>query len=316
MMVFQSPVSLKDGFPPLRCSQEEKMKTLFNHMRTIAIQTVLFAFVLGACSVAQNPEPGQPAYINGALALADIPGGFEGPAVISKTSFSATIRFDSGVPTVCNAPYGETTDYGQVATLPMMDGATLDHVLTFSNLKPDTLYHYEINATDNQGNVYQSGDFTFRTEPEQADPNAGETNWLSLQSGARVRAVSSNFSGARNDETWGAESAIDGRPDTAWSSDGDGNQAFIEIELPQAVHFERLLVHTRSMSNNTAQIYSFSITTGSGEVYGPFELEDAAQAYTFEVDFTADVLRFEAVDTNGGNTGFFELAGFGQAAGP
>ncbi len=277
---------------------------------------LLLAFAAAGCVQADSPAETRIETINGALTLEDIPGGFEGPTVIASSSRSVTISFDSGVPTVCNAPYGETTEYGQVATLPMMDGATLDHVLTFANLQPDTLYHYKINATDNQGNVYQSGDFTFRTEPAEDDPNAGETNWLSLEAGARVRAVSSNFGGARNDQSWGADSAIDGQTGTAWSSDGDGDAAYIEIELPQAVHFERLLVHTRSMTNNTAQIFSFTVTTDAGEVHGPFELDDASQAYAFEVDFTASTLRFDAVDTNGGNTGFFELAGFGRPVVP
>ena len=33
---------------------------------------------------------------------------------------------------------------------------------------------------------------------------------------------------AQNDQSWGAHSAIDGRRDTAWSSNRDGDKAFIE----------------------------------------------------------------------------------------
>ena len=36
----------------------------------------------------------------------------------------------------------------------------------------------------------------------------------------------------------------------------------------------------------------------------------------FEVDFSADILRFAAADSNGGNTGFVELAGYGQLLDP
>ena len=71
----------------------------------------------------------------------------------------------------------------------MLSGATLDHVLTFSNLEPQTTFHYQIIATDNQGNVYQSEDFTFTTEASSAEQMG--INLLSLEAGARVVEVSS-----------------------------------------------------------------------------------------------------------------------------
>ena len=152
--------------------------------------------------------------------------------MLATTSDSATIRFDSGLPAVCNAAYGESTDYGQVATIPMLNGATLEHVLTFIDLQPATTYHYRIPATDINGNAYQSGNFTFKNDSAQVSDLG--TNWLV---GAQVVEVSSNFGGAAKYETWGAESAIDGRSGSAWSSDGD--EAFIEFELEQPV-----LIHT------------------------------------------------------------------------
>jgi hypothetical protein len=246
---------------------------------------------------------------SGGLTLEDIPNGFTGPNVLVTTSDSATIRFDSGVPTVCNAAYGETTNYGQVATIPMLDGATLDHELTFIDLRPDTTYHYLITATDINGNTYQSSDFTFKTEPaETADLG------INLLDGAQVVDVSSNFGGAANDETWGAESAIDGRSGSAWSSNGDGDEAYIEIELEQAVRIHTLRVHTRSMPNDTAQIFSFTVTSDAGETFGPFELPDATQLHSFDVDLLARALRFDVVSSNGGNTGFVELEAYGDPA--
>lgn len=264
---------------------------------------VISTLLLSACGSTQS---------EGLLGLEDIPNGFDGPEVLFVTADSATIRFDTGVPTVCNSPFGETTAYGEVATIPMLSGATLDHVLTFTGLEANTVYHYQLIATDNQGNVYRSGDFTFTTEAESGNLIDNE-NWLSLENGAVVLDVSGNFGNGDNDKQWGADSAIDGSTASEWSSDGDGDDAYIEIQMAEEVHVTSLSVHTRSMANGTAQIFSFTVTTDLGETFGPFELPDADGAHNIEVDFIASTLRFDAVDTNGGNTGFVELAAFGSA---
>jgi hypothetical protein len=258
--------------------------------------TVMLTLLLAACSSQ-----------TGGLTLENIPGGFSGPTVLSTSSDSATISFDSGVPTVCNAAYGITTSYGQVATIPMLDGATMDHVLTFIDLEPNTTYHYRITVTDINGNAYQSDDFTFKTDPETI-LDLG-TNWLA---GARVTDVSSNFGEAANDETWGGASAIDGRSGSAWSSNSDGDGAYIEFELEQPIRIHTLLVHTRTMPDDTAQIFTFTVTSDSGETLGPFELPDASQPYSFDVDLLARTLRFDAETSSGGNTGFVEIEAYGE----
>ena len=263
---------------------------------------VMIGALNAACSPSNTPL----------LGLEDIPDGFDGPTLIAVGEESATISFDTGVPTVCNAAFGETTVYGQVATIPMLDGATLDHVLTFPGLNPGTTYHYRITATDIEGNVYQSEDFTFTTEAAQAGEE--RTNWLALEMGATVAETSSNFGGASNDEPWGADNAIDGSAGTAWSSNGDGSDAFLVVELAEPTQIEMLEVHTRTMPNDTAQIFLFTVTDDQGQSYGPFELPDATQPYSFAVDFVASVLRFDVVDSNGGNTGFVELAAYGTPA--
>ena len=247
---------------------------------------------------------------NSLLGLEGIPDGFDGPTVIAVAEDSTTISFDTGVPTVCNAAFGETTAYGQVATIPMLSGATLDHVLTFVDLDPGTTYHYRITATDVEGKVYQSEDFTFTTEAPQAGEE--QTNWLVLEMGGAVVESSSNFGGASNDEPWGAENAIDGSAGTAWSSNGDGNDAFLVVELAGPTQIEMFEVHTRTMPNDTAQIFSFTVTDDQGRSHGPFELPDAMQPYSFAVDFVTSVMRFDVVESNGGNTGFVELAAYGM----
>jgi hypothetical protein len=73
---------------------------------------------------------------------------------------------------------------------------------------------------------------------------------------------------------------------------------------------------TRTMPNNTAQIFSFTLTTDEDQSFGPFDLPDAGQIYYFPVQFTARTLRFDAVETNTGNTGALEIEVFGTPHGP
>jgi hypothetical protein len=50
---------------------------------------------------------------------------------------------------------------------------------------------------------------------------------------------------------------------------------------------------------------------GCGEVLGPFTLPDANSSYDFDVAFEAETLRFDLMDTTGGNTGIVDVAVFG-----
>lgn len=252
------------------------------------------------------------------LPLEEMPGGFEGPNVLENEGTSVVIEFESGVPTVCNVAYGTDTSYGALATMLMMAGAVRDHSVVLRGLTPNTTYHYRITLTDEQTLVYQSGDFTFTTTAAEPSPPAARPegdNVASLAAGATVLGVSSNFGGADNDGAFGANSAIDGQPSTEWSSNGDGDDAWIEIELDQTYDVHTIGFWTRTMPNETAQIFSFTVTTDDGETYGPFDLPDAGQIYYFPVEFAARILRFDAVATNTGNTGAVEIEAYGAPHG-
>ncbi len=150
--------------------------------------------------------------------------------------------------------------------------------------------------------------------PARFSAPAGRGENLALvRNGGRVAAVSSNFGGGGNEGTWGARNAIDGDPGTQWSSDGDGDNAWIEVELPSRTRVTSIGFWTRTMGSS-AQISSFRIKTEGGETHGPFKIGDANSVHYFDVELTTSRLRFEAVETSGGNTGAVEIEVFGEPA--
>lgn len=230
------------------------------------------------------------------------------PRIADLSEQDGTLLFVSSVPLACSVVYGETPAFGQVAVdQDMAGGAHTNHHPAITGLKPDTLYYYRVQGTAADGTLYASSVMTFRT-PEAAA--TGPLNLASLEAGGRIVAVSSNFGGGPNDGSWGANSAIDGRRTTEWSTDGDGDGGFVEIALAREARLAAIEVWTRSMSNNTAQIFKFTLTTDKGEVLGPFELPDASKPYRFAIDVTAKSLRLDVVASNGGNVGLVEFAAY------
>ena len=234
-----------------------------------------------------------------------------GPTIVDIGPRSATLVADSNVDLVCAVAFGTTTDYGQIATdLDMGGGGHSDHRPVLTGLETDTLYHYRLGGLGPDGTVYRSDDFTFRTPPEA---DAGDQQPSDGIVALSVTCVSSNFGGGGNDGLWGASNAIDGDFGTQWSSDGDGDDAWIELRLPSRTRVTAIGFWTRTMGAS-AQIFSFQVVTDIGETYGPFALDDAADLRYFDVDFTAERLRLEAIYTSGGNTGAVEIEVYGEPA--
>jgi hypothetical protein len=228
-----------------------------------------------------------------------------GPEFTNITSTSATLLVLTNEDLACSVVYGPTSDYGFIATdLDMAGGGHRDHHPLLTGLEPDTLYYARLQGTGPDGTLYRSEEYTFRTPPED---NADRGDPLALS----LAGVSSNYGGGANDSNFGALNALDGNAATEWSSDGDGDDGWIEVELTGVAHVTSIGFWTRTMGSS-AQIESFELTTDQGETHGPYQLSDAGGPFYFETDFNARRLRFEIVDSSGGNTGAVEIEVYGE----
>ncbi len=93
---------------------------------------------------------------------------------------------------------------------------------------------------------------------------------------------------------------------------GDGDDAWIEVELAEVTRIMSVGFWTRTMGDS-AQVRSFQVTTDDGEVHGPFAVDDATTIYYFDANLEAKRLRFEVLETSGGNTGALEIEVYGEA---
>jgi hypothetical protein len=263
----------------------------------------LILLMVGFVACAPNAAPSNSA----ARPLAEIL--VSGPQFVGDSVDNLTVKLETKIPVACAVVYGETTAYGNIATdMDMAGGAHSNHHPLLTNIKPDTLYHFRFQGSAADGTFYVSDDFTYRTPKASASAQNKPQgkNVALLSEGAKIQAVSSNYGGGDNNSSFGANNAIDGDLNTQWSSNGDGDKAWIEIDLGKEFTINAVGFRTRTMGSS-AQIQQFRVITDKGETFGPFDLADASQVYYFPVHATAQTLRFEVVKSSGGNTGAAEI---------
>lgn len=223
---------------------------------------------------------------------------------------TATLPVHTNIPVACSVVYGTTPAFGSLTLdLDMAGGTHSDHNPLLTNLEPETEYFYRFQGVDDAGTIYLSEVMTFITPPRKTSQTE---NLASPQNGAEIIGYSSAFGDAAPQDRWGAASAFDDNPNTEWSSAGDGNGAWIEVKLAGPARIDSVEFQTRAMGDGSAITHSFTIVTGDGQEYGPFDLPDASNSYRFEVPFEAETLRFNLMDTTGGNTGAVDIAVYGE----
>lgn len=256
----------------------------------IPVAIVTAALVLAGCS----DEPVDDAAV---LAAEDV---FDGEldVVPDPSGVTATLRVTTSIDMACAVVYGTTEALGDgIATdTDMAGGAHSDHEVLMTGLEPDTEYFFRVQGSGADGRLYRSEVMTFRTLAADAEAPPGENAAVD----AAISDVSSEFSGA-----FAAENAVDGDLATEWSSAGDGDDAWITVDLGEPVDVVGIGFGSREMSDGTSIINSFTVTVDDGEPLGPFPAGPGLSIA--DVEFTGQVLRFDAVDTTGGNTGAVEI---------
>jgi len=214
---------------------------------------------------------------------------------------TARLEVETTIPTVCAVAYGEGESLGSLATdLDMAGGGHQDHGPLLTGLQPATTYFYQLQGVGPDGTLYQSEVSTFTT-PAATESGAGDN----LALAGTVVDVSSEFSAA-----FAAGNAIDGDPATEWSSQGDGDDAFITIDLGSATAVTGLRFVTREMNDGSSVTTTYTVIVDDADPLGPFET--ALSPPLIEVDFTGRILRFEVESSTGGNTGAVEIEVYGK----
>ncbi|HSH78254.1 MAG TPA: hypothetical protein VLA19_06950, partial [Herpetosiphonaceae bacterium] len=217
------------------------------------------------------------------------------------TPQSATLNIITNRDVACVVVFGTEGAFDQLALDQQMGSrAHSDHRVIMRGLTPDTEYVYRLQGSAPDGTFYASSTMRFRTPPAEPQADLG-MNVARAALGARIVDVSSNFGGGYNASSFGANSAIDGDAGTEWSSAGDGDQAFVTVELPQAVEIRGFGLWTRTMGAS-AQIGRFEVENEAGEIFGPFAITDASQLYGFPATGRGQRFTFRVVESSGGNT--------------
>ncbi len=217
---------------------------------------------------------------------------------------SAIVQLETNPPTVCAIAYGRTASLGSIADDPDMGGTAITrHTVVLAGLTPGATYRFRLTATDAQGLVFQTRQLgTFTT------PRSAGTLGPDIAIGSKVVAVSSQWSSA-----FKGANAVDGNLSTEWASAGDGNRAFITIDLGRQRQIAGISFITREMSDGSAITRTFAVVVDGHRRYGPFPAGNAVDPRIARVSFTGRRLRFDVVTSTGGNTGASEIEVFARS---
>ena len=259
-------------------------------IRIIRSASVLVAFVLAltacASSDAEGTAPVQP--IEQILA-SDIAIAFDPSAT------TATLTVETAVPVACSVVFGVDDSFGAIAVdNDMQGGAHNAQGPLLAGLVPETQYKYVLQGSDASGTLYRSDVMTFMTPPA-TDTGFG----ANIAAEATIRDFSSEFS-----DTFAAANAIDGNPATEWSTSGDGDAAWIELDLGQEEQVTAVAYRTRQMIDGSAITETFTITI-DGTTHGPFPT--GSEPIALDNSATGRIVRIDVDQTTGGNTGATEI---------
>ena len=119
---------------------------------------------------------------------------------------------------------------------------------------------------------------------------------------ATVADVSSEFN-----DSFAATNAIDDSGTSEWSSAGDGDDAFVTIDLGTSREIAGVEFITRSMLDGTAVTETLIVTVDDGATLGPFPAGTPAEPNFAAIETTGRTFRFDVDTSTGGNVGAVEI---------
>jgi hypothetical protein len=255
---------------------------------------LIFVTIIGGCSDVSETEPITVEFLN--------------LRIESLSSTRAVAKFETSIPTSCEVEYGLASDaLNIVAVDPDMpeDELAIEHEVPLEDLDPDTTYFWR-GFVKVQGQEFRSETLSFTTPAAELDDTDTLVNYAINPT---ILSVSSNFGGSGNAGSWGVLNAFDGEMATEWATQGDGDNASVEIDLGAVRGLTHIAFRSRKMSDGISIIQEFQVVFDGQKSLGPFSLPDPDQRYVFVLDTPVDaqVVRIEATKTTGGNTGAKEI---------
>jgi hypothetical protein len=222
----------------------------------------------------------------------------------------AVVRFKTSGPASCQIVYGvDATALDLTATDPSMAEGQLseEHEVSLEDLLADSVYTWFARATDADGTVHPSERQTFHTPP--AATMQLQTNVALATANTTIAGKSSNWGNGPDDGPFGALNAIDDKMATEWSSNGDGDDAWLELDLGQPRDLVAFGFRSRMMTDGTSIVTSVEVLLDGSTRLGPFATPDHTRLYHF--DFAepqqATRVRLQILSSTGGNTGVREM---------
>jgi F5/8 type C domain len=209
---------------------------------------------------------------------------------------------------ICAIVWGKTDSFGRFNNSLSMNGTGIrQHDVRLPHVEAGVAYRYVIQGTTADGTLYRSKIATFSigaAKQTQPEPDHGPN----LARGARVVDVSSEFSKA-----FAATNAVDGDASTEWASRGDGDRAFITIDLGASRPISGVEFLTRSMADGSSITDTYTVTVDGSPPAGPFPAGTVTTPRYAPLDATGRRLRFDIATSSGGNVGAVEIRVFGPA---
>ena len=211
---------------------------------------------------------------------------------------------------ICSITWGPTEELGnQNNDLAMNGTGIIEHNVLLPGAEPGVTYFFRVQGATAEGQLFQSELATFTLpiiDPAGGDEDMEEeAHGDNLAIGGSVVEVSSEFSA-----NFAGQNAIDDDLATEWASAGDGDDAFLTIDLGSVQEVAGVEFITRSMANGTATTSQFFVVVGDGDRLGPFATGNPATPSFNAVTFTGRIIRFEIDTSTGGNTGAIEARVF------